>query len=60
MILNLTTNIKFSNFYKKFNLLSLFFIIFSFSIISYQGLNVGVDFIGGTLIEVRTQETEIM
>jgi len=59
MILNLMTNIKFSNFYKKFNLLSLFFIIFSFTIISYQGLNLGVDFKGGTLIEVRTQEPEI-
>ena len=47
--------IKFSNFYKKMNLLSLLLILLSILILSYKGLNLGVDFKGGTLIEIRTE-----
>ena len=48
-------NIKFSDFYKKMNLLSLSLIILSILILIIKGLNFGVDFKGGTLIEIRTE-----
>ena len=48
-------NIKFSDFYKKMNLLSLILIILSILILIIKGLNFGVDFKGGTLIEIRTE-----
>ncbi len=50
-------DIKFSNFYKKFNFLSLILIIFSILILLFKGLNLGVDFKGGTLIELRTENS---
>ena len=59
MIFNLTTEIKFSNYYKKFNLLSLVLVIFSLIGIIFQGLNLGIDFKGGTLIELRTENSQI-
>ena len=55
MIFNMSKDIKFSNYYKKLNLLSLIFVIFSLLIIIFKGLNFGVDFKGGTLIEIRTE-----
>ena len=48
-------NINFSKFYKKLNIISLILIILSISILFIKGLNLGVDFKGGTLIEVRTE-----
>ena len=57
MIFKLSKDIKFSYFYKKFNILSLFLIIFSISILFLKGLNLGVDFKGGTLIELRTENS---
>jgi len=59
MILKLSKKFNFSEYYKKFNYLSLIFIIFSFFTIIFNGLNLGVDFKGGTLIELRTQESNI-
>ena len=54
-------NISFNKFYKKFNVLSLFLIIFSLILLLFKGLNYGVDFKGGTLIEIRTdQNTNII
>ncbi len=50
-------DIKFTNYYKKFNLLSLILIILSIFIFLFKGLNLGVDFKGGTLIEVRTENS---
>ena len=55
MILKASKDIKFTYFYKRLNILSLIFIIFSVLILLLKGLNLGVDFKGGTLIELRTQ-----
>ena len=49
--------IQFSNFYKKLNIFSFLLIIFSILILLFKGLNYGVDFKGGTLIEIRTNES---
>ena len=59
MILQIPKNIKFSNFYRKFNILSALLIIFSIVILLFKGLNLGVDFKGGTLIEIRTENSKI-
>ena len=57
MILKISKDITFSKFYKRFNLLSLLLVILSLSFIAFKGLNFGVDFKGGTLIEIRTENT---
>jgi preprotein translocase subunit SecF len=49
--------IKFSNSYKKLNIFSFLLIIFSLLILLLKGLNFGVDFKGGTLIEIRTVDS---
>ena len=49
-------NISFNKFYKKFNLLSLMLIFLSLILLLFKGLNYGVDFKGGTLIEIRTDQ----
>ena len=59
MIFKKTTEIKFSNYYKKLNILSLILIILSVLILLFKGLNFGVDFKGGTLIEIRTENSNI-
>ena len=59
MIINFSKNIEFSNYYKRLNLVSLIFIITSLLLISFKGLNLGVDFKGGTLIEVRAPNSQI-
>ena len=55
----LSKKIKFSNYYKKLNIFSLILMIFSISIILFNGLNLGVDFKGGTLIEIRTENSYV-
>ena len=57
MIFKLSKDIKFSFFYKKLNILSSIFIIFSIVMLLVKGLNLGVDFKGGTLIELRTENS---
>jgi len=57
MIFKVPNDIKFSYFYRKLNILSLIFIIFSILVLLFKGLNLGVDFKGGTLIEVRTENS---
>jgi preprotein translocase SecF subunit len=47
-------NIPFNKFYKLFNILSLSLILISLLLLIFKGLNYGVDFKGGTLIEVRS------
>ena len=46
--------ISFNKFYKSFNILSIVLIIASLILLALKGLNYGVDFKGGTLIELRT------
>ena len=48
------TNIPFNKFYKRFNIISLIFIFISLILLTFKGLNYGVDFKGGTLIELRS------
>ena len=48
------SNISFNKFYRKFNILSLILIVISLVFLIFKGLNYGVDFKGGTLIELRT------
>ena len=59
MIFKISKEIKFSHFYKKMNILSLILILLSLFIILFKGLNLGVDFKGGTLIEIRTDNSNI-
>ena len=56
---NIPSNIKFINYFKFFNVLSAFLILFSVASIIYKGLNFGIDFKGGTLIELRVESNEI-
>ena len=58
MIFKISKEIKFSNFYKKLNILSLVFIVLSILVLVFKGLNLGVDFKGGTLIEIRTENSK--
>jgi len=48
--------ILFNKFYKKFNIISLILIFVSLFLLLFKGLNYGVDFKGGTLIEIRTNK----
>lgn len=52
------TKIKFLALRKPAFILSTFLIISSVLIYSFNGLNFGIDFRGGTLIEIETSETE--
>ena len=54
MIFNFTKKIEFSKFYKRLNIFSLILVFSSLGILLFNGLNLGVDFKGGTLIEIRT------
>jgi len=56
---NFRSDIRFINYFKIFNFLSLILIIISIGSIIYKGLNFGVDFKGGTLIELRVENAEI-
>tara|TARA_B100000287_G_scaffold189063_1_gene178709 strand:+ start:1738 stop:2631 length:894 start_codon:yes stop_codon:yes gene_type:complete len=49
-------NIQFNKFYKQFNVISLILIATSLILLIFKGLNYGVDFKGGTLIEIRTEK----
>ena len=52
-------NIPFNLFYKQFNFISLLLIAISLVFLVFKGLNYGVDFKGGTLIELRTTDKTI-
>ena len=52
-------NIDFSSKFKSANFLSLFFFIISILFIIFKGLNYGIDFKGGTLIELRSDNKNI-
>ena len=51
--------IRFNRFYNHFNILSSVLIIFSLILLIFKGLNFGIDFKGGTLIELRSSDTNI-
>ena len=51
--------INFNKFYKLFNLISLCLVIMSILLLFFKGLNFGVDFKGGTLIELRANDKSI-
>ncbi len=51
--------ISFNKYYNKFNILSAFLITISLFFLIFKGLNFGIDFKGGTLIELRSMDTKI-
>jgi preprotein translocase subunit SecF len=51
--------INFNKFFKLFNLISLSLVIISILLLFFKGLNFGVDFKGGTLIELRANDKNI-
>jgi preprotein translocase SecF subunit len=53
------TNFNFSSKFKYANFLSLILFLISIILISFKGLNYGIDFKGGTLIELRSNNTEV-
>ena len=52
-------NFNFVNYFKKFNYLSLILVLISLIFIIFKGLNYGIDFKGGTLIEIRLENKNI-
>ena len=51
--------IGFNRFYTQFNIVSLVLIIVSLILLVFKGLNFGIDFKGGTLIELRSSDNKI-
>jgi len=51
--------INFNKFYKIFNLISFGLVMMSILLLFFKGLNFGVDFKGGTLIELRANDKNI-
>ncbi len=53
------TNYNFSSKFKPANILSIIVFILSVIFIAFKGLNYGIDFKGGTLIEIRSINTDV-
>jgi len=53
------TNYNFSSKFKHANFFSVILFLISIILISFKGLNYGIDFKGGTLIELRSNNTEV-
>ncbi len=51
--------IAFNRHYNKFNIISISLVAISLLLLVFKGLNFGIDFKGGTLIELRSSESEI-
>ena len=52
------TNFNFSSKFKYANIFSVILFFISIILIAFKGLNYGIDFKGGTLIELRSNNTE--
>ena len=52
-------NLNFSNLFRRANILSIIAVLISILFISFKGLNFGIDFKGGTLIEIRIDQNNI-
>ena len=55
----MSNTINFSSYFKKANLFSLIFFFFSILVILIKGLNYGIDFKGGTLLEIQISDRNI-
>tara|TARA_B100001057_G_scaffold473604_1_gene538273 strand:+ start:2208 stop:3095 length:888 start_codon:yes stop_codon:yes gene_type:complete len=51
--------IRFNKFYTHFNIISVILVTISLLLLIFKGLNFGIDFKGGTLIELRSSESKI-
>ena len=58
-MIELKSEINFNKHFKIFNIISIVLIILSVFLLLFKGLNYGVDFKGGTLIELRVQDQTI-
>ncbi len=58
-MIELKSEINFNKHFKIFNIISIVLIILSVFFLLFKGLNYGVDFKGGTLIELRVQDQTI-
>ena len=51
--------IAFNKYYNQFNLISISLVVISLFFLVFKGLNFGIDFKGGTLIELRSADQKI-
>jgi len=51
--------IAFNKYYNQFNILSIVLVVISLTLLIFKGLNFGIDFKGGTLIELRSTDSKI-
>src|SRR5210317_289505 len=51
--------IRFNKFYTQFNIISALLVLISLGLLIFKGLNFGIDFKGGTLIELRSADKKI-
>ena len=58
-LLPANSDFQFMNIRKKMLYMSSFFIVISVLLLSFKGLNLGIDFKGGTLIEISTNNSNI-